>query len=46
VEYESVYRRFAELLEKKQSCADGRPFQLVADSFLVGRRHIVESFIE
>ena len=46
VEYESVYRRFAELLEKKQSCADGRPFQLVADSFLVGRRHIVEPFVE
>ena len=45
-EYEALYRRFAELIARNQSDLDGRPFQLVADAFLVGRRHAVESFIE
>jgi D-galactose 1-dehydrogenase len=45
-EYESLYARFADLVARGQSDVDGRPFQLVADSFLAGRRHAVEDFIE
>ena len=45
-EYESVYRRFADLIERGQSDVDGRPFQLVADCFLAGKHHTVEPFIE
>jgi predicted dehydrogenase len=45
-EYESLYKRFAELIARGQSDVDGRPFQLVADAFLAGRRHAVEPFIE
>jgi len=45
-EYESLYRRFAELIEQRQSDVDGRPFQLVSDAFLVGKRHAVEPFVE
>jgi D-galactose 1-dehydrogenase len=45
-EYKSIYRRFAELIGQNRSEADGRPFQLVADAFMIGRRHTVEAFIE
>ncbi|MDE1985737.1 MAG: Gfo/Idh/MocA family oxidoreductase [Alphaproteobacteria bacterium] len=41
-EYASLYRRFAELIERHMSDVDKRPFQLVADLFLVGRRFLVE----
>jgi len=34
-EYEGIYARFAELLKKKKSDADGTPLRLVADSFLL-----------
>lgn len=37
-EYPSLYRRFAELLERRESDADLRPFELVADAYLLGRR--------
>lgn len=45
-EYEGLYRRFAELIARRESDVDGRPFQLVADAFLAGRRHSVEAFEE
>jgi predicted dehydrogenase len=40
-EYPRLYRRFAELVEAGQSDVDWRPFQLVADAFLIGERRIV-----
>ena len=43
-EYPSLYRRFAELIEARTSEVDARPFQLVADAFLVARRFVVEAF--
>lgn len=45
-EYKGIYRRFAELVAGGRSEVDTRPFQLVADSFLVGHRRTVEAFIE
>ena len=45
-EYKSIYRRFADLVAQKCSEVDTRPFQLVADAFLVGHRKTVEAFIE
>jgi D-galactose 1-dehydrogenase len=45
-EYPSLYRRFAELIQRHASDVDRRPFQLVADIFLVGRRSTVEPFEE
>ncbi len=43
-EYPSLYRRFAELIEARASEVDVRPFQLVADAFLIARRFTVEPF--
>ncbi len=43
-EYASLYRRFAQLVAARISEVDGRPFQLVADAFLVGRRVTVDRF--
>jgi predicted dehydrogenase len=40
-EYPRLYRRFAKLCAEKRSDVDWRPFQLVADSFLIGERRIV-----
>jgi hypothetical protein len=40
-EYPRLYRRFAELCDARLSEVDWRPFQLVADAFLVGERRIV-----
>lgn len=45
-EYEAIYRRFAELLERRESHVDTAPFGLVADAFLVGRRRVTEPFVE
>lgn len=45
-EYPSVYRRFADLIPRRESEVDKRPFQLVADIFLIARRSIVEPFVE
>lgn len=45
-EYEALYARFADLVARGQSEVDGRPFQLVADSFLAGKRTSVEAFVE
>ena len=40
-EYSRLYQRFAQLCRMRQSEADWRPLQLVADAFLVGERHTV-----
>jgi predicted dehydrogenase len=40
-EYPRLYRRFAKLCAAGQSDVDWRPFQLVADAFLIGERRIV-----
>jgi predicted dehydrogenase len=40
-EYPRLYARFAELCAGGESEVDWRPFQLVADAFLVGERRIV-----
>jgi D-galactose 1-dehydrogenase/L-arabinose 1- dehydrogenase len=40
-EYPRLYGRFAELCAAGESEVDWRPFQLVADAFLVGERRIV-----
>jgi predicted dehydrogenase len=45
-EYASIYERFAELVAQHQSEVDARPMQLVADSFLIGRRVTVEPFVD
>jgi len=38
-EYSSIYRRFAELVEARESHVDSVPLRLVADCLLVGSRH-------
>ena len=43
-EYPALYRRFVELTATGESDVDLAPLQLVADAFLLGRRHIVEPF--
>ena len=43
-EYAGIYDRFAELIQSRQSDADFRPLQLVADAFLCGERQEVEPF--
>lgn len=40
-EYPRLYARFASLVAAGKSEVDWRPFQLVADSFLIGERRIV-----
>ncbi|RZJ11043.1 MAG: Gfo/Idh/MocA family oxidoreductase [Rubrivivax sp.] len=40
-EYPRLYSRFAEMVATGRSEVDWRPFQLVADAFLVGERRIV-----
>jgi hypothetical protein len=40
-EYPGLYARFAELCAAGRSEVDWRPFQLVADAFLIGERRIV-----
>ena len=40
-EYPRLYSRFAELCDARRAEVDWRPFQLVADAFLIGERRIV-----
>jgi predicted dehydrogenase len=40
-EYPRLYERFASLCDAGQSDVDWRPFQLVADAFLIGERRLV-----
>jgi predicted dehydrogenase len=44
-EYPRLYQRFAELVDAGKSEVDWRPFQLVADAFLIGERRIVAPHI-
>jgi D-galactose 1-dehydrogenase len=43
-EYPSLYARFAELVEARESDVDREPLRIVADAFLIGRREIVQPF--
>jgi D-galactose 1-dehydrogenase len=43
-EYAGIYRHFAALLASGRNHIDARPFELVADAFLLGRRNVVETF--
>ncbi len=43
-EYPQLYRRFAALIAEGACEVDARPFQLVADAFMVGRRFVVDPF--
>jgi predicted dehydrogenase len=43
-EYASLYRHFADLVARGISDVDARPFQLVADAFLLGTRVTVDRF--
>jgi D-galactose 1-dehydrogenase len=43
-EYQAIYRRFAELICRKESDVDGAALQLVADAYMLGRRIEVEPF--
>ena len=45
-EYAGLYRRFAELLERRESDIDLTPFRHVADAFLLGRRVTTLPFAE
>lgn len=44
-EYPSLYARFADLVEARESDVDREPLRIVADAFLAGRREIVEPFV-
>ncbi|WP_062203258.1 Gfo/Idh/MocA family protein [Aureimonas sp. AU12] len=45
-EYAAIYRRFVELAATGAIDVDLSPLQHVADAFLLGRRHVVEAFVE
>lgn len=45
-EYRGLYRRFVELAATGASDVDLTPLRLVADAFLLGRRAIVEPFVD
>jgi D-galactose 1-dehydrogenase len=43
-EYERIYERFAQLLERRESMVDDTPLRWVADIMMVGRRETVAAF--
>lgn len=45
-EYRQLYRRFVELAATGASDVDLAPLRLVADAFLLGKRNIVEPFVD
>jgi D-galactose 1-dehydrogenase len=45
-EYSGIYRRFAELIANRASDVDLSPLVHVADAFMLGRRRVVEPFVE
>ena len=45
-EYPSLYSRWHDLILRGERDVDARPLSLVADAFLLGKREIVEAFIE
>jgi D-galactose 1-dehydrogenase len=42
-EYPELYRKFADLIDCRQSLVDTAPLRLVADAMLIGRREVVEA---
>jgi D-galactose 1-dehydrogenase len=45
-EYAGVYREFVELIDAGRSDVDNRPFEHVADAFMLAKMNSVEPFIE
>ncbi|QOZ54020.1 Gfo/Idh/MocA family protein [Bradyrhizobium sp. CCBAU 53338] len=45
-EYRELYRRFVELAASGERDVDLAPIRLVADAFLLGKRNIVEPFVD
>ena len=45
-EYRGLYRRFVQLAATGESDVDLTPFRLVADAFMLGKRNVVEPFVE
>jgi D-galactose 1-dehydrogenase len=45
-EYRGLYRRFVELAATGESDVDLTPFRRVADAFMLGKRNVVEPFVE
>ena len=45
-EYHGLYQRFVALTATGESDVDLTPLQLVADAFLLGRRNVVEPFLD
>jgi predicted dehydrogenase len=43
-EYAALYAEFLDLIDDRRSLVDVRPLRLVADAFLLGRRHEVDAF--
>ena len=43
-EYPRLYARFADLVAAGRSEVDATPLMLVADAFMIGRRHVVAAF--
>ncbi len=43
-EYQRIYRRFAELLDRRESDVEATPLRLVADAMLVGARLTTDAF--
>lgn len=43
-EYEAIYARLADLLDRGESDVDAAPFQLMSDAFAIGSRRSVEPF--
>ena len=43
-EYRHIYRRFDALIRSSASDIDARPLHLVADSMLMGKRHVTDAF--
>lgn len=45
-EYAGLYRRFAELVPRREVDFDLAPIKLIADAFMLGRRVAVEAFVD
>ena len=45
-EYEAIYERFSDLIGRGMSEVDAAPLRLVADAFMIGRRHSVDPFVD
>ena len=43
-EYERIYERFADMLDKGEADMDYAPLRMIGDAFLVGRRVETEPF--